>query len=270
MITPFCIQNAQSTNEKRCKIVNKNYNQLHQPGFGCIYCGKNYKTKHYLQRHQVLCENKDKAKKKSKSNNEEELPVPSQKQMYNIILDLTLKCNHLEEKVEEMQQWITNQKRKKNNCTNILEWLNNNQVPSQNLDTWFKSIKIQKKETEMILHKPFLNVLEEIWKRILLENQEEQQVLPIFTHQEKPQILYVFEENQWIEWSKEGLTRFLNELHFQYMKSFIELKKENEEKINALDSLSILYTETHLKLTKINFKKDTTFSKGKAILIHFF
>ena len=188
---------------KQTNNLNSNPNQIHQSGFGCIYCGKNYKTKINLQKHQVLCETLSRAKKNKNVNKEEELPTPTAKQMYKIILDLSIKCNHLEEKVEQMQKWTINQKRKK---INILDWLNENQNPSQSLETWIPTIQIQEKETELILHHSFMYVLGEIGDRIL---QTEDSVLPLFAFTQKPNTLYVFQENQWLECSKEQLIQLL-------------------------------------------------------------
>ena len=85
--------------------------------FGCSYCGKHYKTRINLNKHQILCETLTRAKKSKTSNNNDKEdflePTPSSKQMYKIILDLALKCNHLEEKLEEMQKWVDKKKKKR-------------------------------------------------------------------------------------------------------------------------------------------------------------
>jgi len=239
-----------------------NPHQMQFPGFGCIYCGKNYKTKINLQKHQVLCETLVRAKKDKNSNKEEEFATPTPKQMYKIILDLSMKCNHLEEKVEQMQKWNITQKRKK---INILDWLNENQIPSQSLESWTESIQIQEKEIERILHHSFMEVLGEIGNRIFQTEEKEQDVLPLFAFIEKQNILYVFRENEWKEWTKPEITHTLNQLHFQYVKTFIEWKRKNEDKINASDSLSELCNKANIKLMGMNFKHEQTYQKGKSL-----
>jgi hypothetical protein len=239
-----------------------NSNQIQLTGFGCIYCGKNYKTKINLQKHQVLCETLVRAKKEKNSNNEEEFATPTTKQMYKIILDLSIKCNHLEEKVEQMQKWVI-QKRKK---INILDWLNENQIPSQTLESWIQSIQIQEKEIEMILHRSFIEVLGEIGDRIFqMELKEQTDVFPVFAFTQKQNTLYVFHEKEWKEWTKPEIIHTFNQLHFQYVKTFIEWKRKNEDKINASDSLCELINKANIKLMGIHFKEDSMYHKGKAL-----
>lgn len=240
-------------------------NQIQLPGVGCTYCGKNYKTRTNLHKHQVLCETLARAKKKQNSNNDEELllPVPSTKQMYKIILDLSLKCNRLEEKIEEMQKWVI-QKRKK---INILEWLNENYIPCTNLESWIQTIEILKEETELIFQNSFLDVLGEIGDRIFYKTQQtELQVVPIFAFNQKPNTLYVFQDNQWSECSKQQITKILINIHFKYTKTFIEWKRQNDDKINSSDSLCDICNKANIKLMGIQFKHEQTYHRGKSII----
>jgi hypothetical protein len=241
-------------------------NQIELSRFDCTYCGKNYKTRTNLHKHQVLCETLTRAKKQ-KSNNDEELliPLPSTKQMYKIILDLSLKCNHLEEKVEEMQKWVI-QKRKK---INILEWLNENHRPSTNLESWIQTIKILKEETELIFQNSFLDILGEIGDRIFHQTQvteEQTDLVPIFAFTQKPNTLYIFQDNQWSECSKQQITKILINIHFKYTKSFIEWKRQNDDKINNSDSLCDLCNKVNIKLMGVQFKHEQTYHKGKTII----
>jgi hypothetical protein len=235
-----------------------NPHQIQLPGFGCIYCGKNYKTKINLQKHQVLCETLVRAKKNKNLNMEEEFATPTPKQMYKIILDLSIKCNHLEEKVEQMQKWNITQKRKK---INILDWLNENQIPSQSLESWIQSIQIQEKEIEMILHHSFIEVLGEIGNRIF----QTEIAVPLFAFTQKQNVLYVFHEKEWKEWKKPEIIHTFNQLHFHYVKTFIEWKRKNEDKINASDSLCELINKANIKLMGIHFKEDSMYHKGKTL-----
>jgi hypothetical protein len=254
-------------------------NQIELSRFGCTYCGKNYKTRTNLHKHQVLCETLTRAKKQKSNNDEEILPIPSIKQMYKIILDLSLKCNHLEEKVEEMQKWVI-QKRKK---INILEWLNENHRPSTNLESWIQTIKILKEETELIFQNSFLDVLREIGNRIFYQTQvaeeqtqvaeeqtqvvsDQKELVPIFAFTQKPNTLYIFQDNQWCECSKQQITKILINIHFKYTKSFIEWKRQNDDKINSSDSSCEICNKANIKLMGVQFKHEQTYHRGKSII----
>ena len=90
----------------------------------CEYCGKGYKRRVNLDKHFILCEIVYKAKKKDRKVDKEaeeiDSELPSQKQMYKMLLELALKYNKLEEKVELMNKWVDKKKKK----INVLDWLN--------------------------------------------------------------------------------------------------------------------------------------------------
>jgi len=85
---------------------------------------------------------------------------------------------------------------------------------------------------------------------------------------EKPNTFYIFkEQNQgWIECSKKEITHFLNTIHFKIVKSFLELKKENQDKINESDSMSEIFNKANIKIMDISFKNEKTFNKARSLL----
>jgi len=267
----FYNENNKKQNNKL--MIKQNYNLISQTyGLSCIHCGKIYKTRINLDKHLVLCETLIRAKKnKYKTNKEEELHVPSQKQMYKIILDLSLKCNHLEEKLEQMQKWVVKQKKK----INILDWLREHiQQPNQPWSQFINSIEILKEDVEIILHNPFINILNQIFERLFqiqtqLVGQTEN---PIRAFTEKPNTFYIFKDQDqdqdqgWIECSKKDLIDFLNTIHFKIVKSFLELKKENQDKINESDSMSEIFNKANIKIMDISFKNEQSFNKARSLL----
>jgi hypothetical protein len=233
----------------------------------CVHCGKGYKTKSNVDKHLVLCETIVKARKKSSG--EEVMDLPSQKQMYQIILDLTLKYNRMEEKLEQMQKWV-NQKKKK---FNVMEWLSTHQMPEIDMEQFTKEIIILEEEAECIMHHPFLYVLNEIVDRILSSPSS----LPLFAFVQKPNVLYVVEtqehqtqeQRKWKEWTKEEIIYFLNIVHFQLVKAFKEWKKKNEDKINASDAMMELYNNAWIKMMSVQFnKQDSLLSKIRTMMYH--
>ena len=254
-------------------IKSKNPNQIQQAGFGCTHCGKHYKTRTNLNKHLILCEIVSKAKKseiKKTSIKNEDIteiePIPSQNQMYKIILDLAIKCNHLEEKVEQMQKWVNKKKKK----INGIEWLiKQYPKPSQTFEEMKDSIVILKEETEHMLQHPFLEVLKEIIDRIF-QVHHDMHILPFFAFTDKPNTLYIYhgktQAQEWRESTKEEILGFLKAIHFKMASSFIEWKKENREKIMSSDGLSDLYNKANIKIMGVNMKDDTTFQRAKSLI----
>ena len=68
------------------KIVATIPNKIKQPAQCCKYCGKSYMKKINLDKHVILCELLNTSKSKSSVDDEEE--VPSQRKMYQMILEI--------------------------------------------------------------------------------------------------------------------------------------------------------------------------------------
>jgi len=118
----------------------------------CEYCGKEYKRRINLDKHFILCEIIYKAKKKDrridKETEETNEEMPTQKQMYKMILELALKYNKLEEKMELMSKWVDKTKKK----INVLDWLNSssNLKPELIFDDLADSISILESDLDLI------------------------------------------------------------------------------------------------------------------------
>ena len=137
--------------------VTLNKNRIKQSVLCCIYCGKSYKTKLVLDKHLVLCEVTHKSK--TQINNDDEFVLPSQKQLYQIILELSLKCNRLESKVADLSKYI-NRKIEK---VNIIDYLNHKEQPGVKFqDTAIILENKTKREVKnkKIVEKDLLDILE--------------------------------------------------------------------------------------------------------------
>ena len=99
-------------------------NRIKQPPQCCVHCGKIYKTKVNLNKHIILCDLIYSSK--VTRNNDYEYEVPSQRRMYQILMELGQKYNRLEEKVNEINKLVIKKKKQ----INVVEWLNKNIVPN--------------------------------------------------------------------------------------------------------------------------------------------
>ena len=251
-------------------IMNSTINKIKQSSLCCVYCGKSYKTKSYLDKHIILCEIWHKSKNKTNSNNnnhyqnneddDDEFVVPSQKKMYQIILDLAFKCNTLENKVNELNKFMT----KKIKKIDILEFLNNDlQKPSIIFDNMSDLIKVNQSDIEYLFHNSFLETVNYILSRNIYKNEDittNTDPLPITCFIQKPNNIYIYDKT-WQIISREKLIRFLNIIQFKISKAFSEWRKTNIQILVENDSASILYDKTFSKLMAPEFKKDVTYNK---------
>ena len=254
---------------KTKNIMNSTINKIKQSSLCCVYCGKNYKTKSYLDKHILICEIWHKSKNKTNCNNnnnyqnnddDDDFVVPSQKKMYQIILDLAFKCNRLENKVSELNKFMT----KKIKKIDVLEFLNNDlQKPSIIFDNMTDLIKVNQSDIEYLFHNSFLETVNYILSRNIYKNEDittNTDPLPITCFIQKPNNIYIYDKT-WQIISREKLIRFLNIIQFKISKAFSEWRKTNVQILVENDSASILYDKTFSKLMAPEFKKDVTYNK---------
>ena len=265
-------------------IMNSTINKIKQSSLCCVYCGKSYKTKSYLDKHIIICEIWHKSKNKTNSNNsnnynniynqnndaDDEFVVPSQKKMYQIILELAFKCNTLENKVNELNKFMS----KKIKKIDILEFLNNDlQKPSIIFDNMTDLIKVNQSDIEFLFNNSFLETVNHILSKNIYKNEDittNTDPIPITCFIQKPNNIYIYDKtntqtqennHSWQIISREKLIRFLNIIQFKISKAFSEWRKTNVQILVENDSASILYDKTFSKLMAPEFKKDVTYNK---------
>jgi len=182
--------NIQLKKQNINEVVNKN--KIKQSSLCCIYCGKSYKYKMTLDKHIILCEVTNKLK--SKTNDEDDSVVPSQKQMYQIIIDLVLKCNRLETKVDYLSKCIN----RKINKINVIDYLNNTNKPQLLFDNISEIINVEQSDIEFLFQNSFKETLNNILNRTLYEknkNTEMSEPIPLVSFVEKANIIYIYTTN---------------------------------------------------------------------------
>jgi len=240
--------------------------------YTCYCCGKTYKKRETLDRHTVLCEIIDKAKKKKSTTIENEEQIPSQKQMYNILVELTLKYRTLEEKMEEAQKWIDKAKRK----INVEEWLNKNVKPSI---TFYNLYENQLVVTEENIEFLFKNNFIDTFFEVLIKNMELLKITdensPIQSFSQKANKIYVYDiisESNILfeELSREKLIKFGKQIHFKIVKELTEWKNKRGISVDECEKTSQMYNNALMKLMTVDFKQDTIVGKIRTGLYNKF
>jgi hypothetical protein len=236
--------------------------------YTCYCCGKTYKKRETLDKHTVLCEIIDKSKKKKSSTTlENEEIIPSQKQMYNIIVELTLKYNKLEEKMEEAQIWIDKTKRK----MNIVEWLNKNVKPVTTFSNFFENqIIVTEENIEFLFKHTFIDTFFEV----LIKNMELLKIndenSPIQSFTQKANKIYVYDSTEtdilFEELSREKLVKFGKQIHFKIVKELIEWKNKRGDSVDECEKTSQIYNNALMKLMTVDFKQETVIGKIRTNL----
>lgn len=240
------------------------YNNTKQRAQCCLYCGKGYKTRTNLEKHVNLCELIHKGTK-TRVTIEDDEDLPSQRKMFQMLLELGQKYNKLEEKVDEINKWVVKKKKK----INVLEWLNSNIIPDLVFENLSEKIIITENDIEFLLENSFFETLNQVFSKTIYNVSETEN--PMFAFVQKANIFYVFDKTDsdkgvWMELSKEKLLRLLLNIQMKISKSFCEWKKQRVDKIRDDDNFAILCDKTLIKIMGNEFKQDSTFGKMKTIM----
>jgi hypothetical protein len=241
------------------KIAQNIPNMIKQPAQCCVHCGKSYKKRTNLDKHVILCELLNKTKKNMVINDDEE-DIPSQRKLYEILLELGNKFNRLEEKVDELNKWVVKKKKK----INVIDWLNTNITPEIKFDSLVEKIVMSDDDIKYLFENIFTDTLNHIFSRNIYNLSESE--YPIFAFVQKANIFYIYENEEagWVELSREFLIKFLNKVHMKLLRVFIQHKKDNVDKIRDDEGFSILCDKTTFKLMNVDFRQESILGKIRA------
>jgi hypothetical protein len=241
-------------------------NRIKQAPQCCVYCGKIYKTRSNMNKHINLCE----LIHKNKRGQEEEIELPSQKNMFKMLLELGEKYSRLEKKVEEMNKYVVKQKKK----INILDWLNNssnNNNPEIVFERLIEKIELCDEDMDYLMKNSFYETLNYVFSRNIYTLHENENKYPIAAFIQKSHVFYIYDKIdetkiEWHELSREKLVKFLNRTHMKIIKYFNDWKKKQSQEIVTNDSFATICDKTHIKLMSINFNNDATLGRIKSAI----
>lgn len=249
------------------KLDNNIPNRIKQPSQCCVHCGKSYVKRCNLDKHIIICDLLQKSKK-SKNLEEDNEPLPSQRKMFQMLIELGQKYNKLEEKLEEMDKWIVKKKKK----INMLDWLNTNISPFIVFHELYDKIIITDDDIQFLLNNSFYDSLNEVFSKTIYDLSENDS--PIYAFIQKTNTFYIYDredtnsngKNIWIEFSREKMIKFFDKIHMKFIKTFYEWKKSHTKEIKESYQLAGLCDKTTAKLMGIEFKVEGTFNKFRSML----
>jgi len=241
-------------------------NRIKQPSQCCVNCGKIYKTRSNLNKHIILCDLLHSSKKSSHMEDDE--PLPSQRRLYQLLIELGQKYNRLEEKVDEINKIVIKKKKQ----INVLDWLNTNIIPTSEFSILHEKIIILDEDIDFLLHNSFNDMLNEIFIRNIYNNLENNK-FPIIAFIQKSNTMYIYDKVDsdetkkcWIELQKDVLIKFLNRVQLKIIKSYQEWKKKNYKEIQENDSYATLSDKAVLKITTPIFKEEQYLTKIRSMM----
>ena len=224
--------------------------------YKCSYCDKLYIRKSSLKNHQILCEYRTKTDLEKKVEDEEEEDVPSQRELYKLVCQLTNEVNILKKNMNEMQTFIKSKKQK----INIFDWLQKYIKPIINYDEWVSSyIKIDYTYEVMLLEKPLNEVIKKLLENNLSDKHDN--VFPIICFIQKPHSFYIYND-KWKMIDEKEIKQLLSYLSRILLKTITNWKNNNQEKMNTNNNLYNAYHKCISKIMDIGLNNITSIQKS--------
>jgi hypothetical protein len=218
----------------------------------CANCGAEFGTRTSLDGHAILCDFLHKSKQKQ--DEELQFELPSQRVMYELLIDMGLKQKRLEEKLDAITKFVSKQKKR----INVLDWLNNNASPEITFDQLVDTIQVTREDVERIFDEPVADIMNTLFSRFVYERSER----PIYAFGQKNNVLYIFDGTVWSEMNKNKMIRFFNNIQFKISNVLYEWKKECRDDND--DKLLSQFDKATVKLMNCDFMNDATFNKIRA------
>lgn len=250
------------------KLASNIPNKIKQPSLCCVHCGKSYIKRVNLDKHLVICELLQKTKTKTSTNpiidslyNDEEEPIPTQRKMFQMLIELGERYSRLEEKVDELNKWVVKKKKK----INILGWLHANMKPNNVFETMIDKIVVNEDDIKKLVEHSFYDIINDIFSRTIYNADKYEN--PIFAFVEKQNVFYIYDNtnitntNSWVELTKERLIKFLNKVHIKVIKAFSDWKMTKKSEMKTNEKLSELCNKILIKIMSVDFKQDSIYIK---------
>ena len=239
--------------------------------YSCSLCKKEYTRKASLDKHTVLCKFKSKSTLELQVAVEEASDKPTYDQLVQIVQELSIKYVKMEEKQNEMQQYI-DRKRKK---MDVIAWLNINVNPTVGFLEWIAMNVTVVPQHFLELLKPEITIfecLQEVFEYNLFKDNF---VCPLKCFAQKNGIFYIYEPSAdinaslWREMELKDFVMLLKQVQKKLIGELSEWRKSNQKLFYDNDRVADQFNKAVIKLMNISFGQDANMSRIKNGLFHY-
>jgi hypothetical protein len=225
----------------------------------CPHCQRKYQRKIYFERHTAVCEVLCKAKKERLLEVEERSDTPSVRDLYLVVMEMTVKYNQLEQKYQEMAKLVNIKKQK----LDIGDWLNATYVDVKAYTSWFDDIMVSRDDLETLFQSDYVNgVVKVLCKCLPLEDE----LRPIRAYTTKCNVFYYYDQkNKWSVIDSDVYNKLMHLLDKKFMSEFLKWQNENRDRLH-LDDFSLIYAKN---VKKIMATREQLYSRIKKELYQY-
>ncbi len=196
----------------------------------CRYCCKYWKLKKEFDNHLNCCIFFHQYRTDpNREMNDFGVKIPTQKELFALVYQLSIKCDRLEKEVKQLKSSISTKHRRL-----VMDLIHQpSQLPTQRFDEWWRSIIV----TDTHLQKVFAYDLVEGMKTAIESHLKTEGKIPIRAFIEKPTVFYIYtmnDEKDELEWRimhNTDLETMLVFLGQQFTRLYMNWQRENEARM---------------------------------------
>ena len=214
--------------------------------FHCSICNHAYKLEKNRDKHELICGLIRRSKSEIDYDNSIHETMPSQKEMYIVLMEMLKEYQKTTSKMKELTKWCKVKKKK----LNVIDWLFANYTPKYNFRTFIDSIQLDIDDLDIVLRSNLVDGIFEIMKMVF--NEYEDSEIPIKAFDQKKNQLFVYIKKKWEPISPNDLSWFVEKMRDQLSLLYEDWHQDNLKKMNKCQAQE-LYIE---KLANVNGKKN--------------
>jgi hypothetical protein len=212
--------------------------------FHCSICNHPYKLEKNRDKHELICGLMRRSKSEIEYDNSIYETMPSQKEMYMVMMEMLKEYQKTTSKMKELTKWCKVKKKK----LNVIDWLFANYTPKDNFRTFVDSIQLDIDDLNIVLRSNLVDGIFEIMKMVFDEYENSE--IPIKAFDQKKNQLFVYVKKKWEPISSSDLSWFVEKMKDQLALLYEDWHQENLKKMNKCQAQD-LYIE---KLANVNGK----------------
>jgi hypothetical protein len=194
------------------------YNKMSNSKYCCKQCNKNYSKKTLLDQHQPFCVFIHTSAKEHENNS---VVLPSQEIMFQYIVHLTKKVEHLEEKLSRIEKSSTISKK-----THINDYLKTIKAPLYTYSEWLSQIEVTDEDLEKLFEYDIKICIKSVLSDVIDSD------MPFMAFQEKQNAIYIF-DTKWRPMTTEEFSRLVSVLSHRILKKYMSWANEHREELES-------------------------------------
>jgi len=157
----------------------------------------------------------------AKEHENKSVALPSQEIMFQYIVHLTKKMEHLEEKLSRIEKSSTMSKK-----THISDYLKTCKDPLYTYNEWLRQIEVSDEDLEKLFEYDIKSCIKSVLEDVIDSD------MPFMAFQEKQNAIYIF-DTKWRAMTTEESSRLVSILSHRILKKYMSWANEHREELDS-------------------------------------